>query len=261
MPYCALLRGDPHAHNCQQKRLPMLAVSRILRPTAIGGLLSLLFGITLIVSGVAARDAGGLVPIPEPGCGTIITVGLNPVCLTGTITVTKVVTGDATVPPEGFAVTLTSANCRLPDAESANPRSVHPGQAVSWTGLFQFAGPPDSNVKLICAYQLSEAAVPGFTATFAPSGDLQFPLDGDPSVVVTLTNASATSSAPSPTTSEPAATVTVESSVATAAPTATAPALAATGRSSTVPQVALGAGLSLLGLVLITGTRKRTRHA
>ena len=75
---------------------------RILRPTAIGGLLSLLFGITLIVSGISARDAGGLVPTPEPGCGTIINVGSVQACPTGTITVTKVVYRRRTGARRGF---------------------------------------------------------------------------------------------------------------------------------------------------------------
>lgn len=236
----------------------MPALTRVLRPSAIGGLLSLLFGITIIVSGVAAQDAGGLVAVP--GCGAISQAGTTvPTCPLGTVTVTKVVVGDAPVPETGFTVEISSTNCLI--LSDTPVLTVFPGEPTVSFQLFQFSGTPGSGSTVPCSYALTETPVAGFTASYAPAGAFQLPqTSGTSNVDVTITNTSQVAST-SPSTTSPAPTTEPATSTApataTVAPSTSAPALANTGRSNTTPQLILGAGLCLLGLVLIIGTARR----
>lgn len=239
--------------------------ARYVRPSAIGGLLSLLFGITLIVGGLSARDAAaGGGQQPQDYCGgmnSVVGVSVPSTCPVGTLTITKVTIGDAAVPPEGFTVTIASENCIFPDTEDEQiTLQIAPGASES-TELYQYGGLLNSNETVPCQYTISEDAAPGWTAAYAPAAVVELPQQNFvvTNVDVTITNTAPTPTpTPTPSITDPTTSAPV-SSVAPA-PSTSAPALAATGTSSTTPKIVLGAGLCVLGVVLIAGTRPKRAH-
>jgi hypothetical protein len=244
----------------------MFALTRILRPTALGGLLSLLFGITLIIGGLSARDAAGGDQLPTNYCGetifSAVGVALPTSCPVGTITITKVKVGDGTVPDGGFTVVITSDNCQLPGKTDSIAVLVSPGDTTKVTDLYQYAGLLNSQERNPCVYSVMENAAPGWTATYAPAGPVQLPQNDQAitNVTVVVTNTGTTPTpTPTPTTSIP--TTSAPASSVAPAPSTSAPALASTGRSSTTPQLILGGALCLLGLGLVIGTRPKASHA
>lgn len=240
----------------------MLAVSRILRPTAIGGLLSLLFGITLIVGGLSSRDNGVGAQQAIDYCGSPVVLGVTAAtCPLGTITITKETVGDAPLPPDGFTVTITSENCVLFETDDDEITfTVEPGESESSGELYQYAGAAGSDDTEPCLYTVTETAAPGWTASYSPAGAFALPQANSlTNVVVTITNTGTIAPTPSPSTDVP--TTSVPESSVVPAPTTSAPALAATGSANTTPQIAIGGGLCILGIALIAGTRPKRSHA
>lgn len=241
----------------------MFALTRILRPTALGGLLSLLFGITLIIGGLSARDAAGGSPAPTNYCGAIASaagVAMPTSCPVGTITITKVKVGDGVVPDGGFTVVITSDNCQLPGKTDSISVLVSPGDTTKVTDLYQYAGLLNSQERNPCVYSVMESAAPGWTATYSPVGAVQLPQNDQTitNVTVVVTN-TGTTPTPTPTITTTPPTSAPASSVVPA-PSTSAPALASTGSSSTIPQIILGGALCLVGLGLIIGTRPKASH-
>lgn len=133
--------------------------------------------------------------------GQSIPVGFAPT-FTGSITVTKVVTGDGPI-PTSWDVTLTSTtpNC-APGLDTVNSsttiynltHSTIPGTG----GTIVFSGLPNGyNYNAPCVYELVETPVDGWTPTFSPAGPYT---PGTGNINVTLTNSSPVSTTTSTTT-------------------------------------------------------------
>lgn len=245
----------------------MHALSRVLRPTAIGGVLSLLFGITLIFGSLSTRDAAGGSQQGQNYCGTPFSAaGVAPPteCPVGTITISKVAVGEGTVPDGGFTVVIDSDNCKLPGKAESISVLVSPGASKTVSDLYQYSGLLNSNERITCLYSVTEDAAPGWTTTYSPIGAVSLP-QNDQSITnvgVTVTNtAIVTTPTPTPTPSTSNPTTSAPASSVAPSPSTSAPALASTGSSNTTPQLLLGGGLCLLGLVLIAGTRPKASHA
>jgi hypothetical protein len=249
----------------------------------LGAVLSVLLGSVLIWIGLAASGtavAGTTTP-PAPCPLPLRAVAhARTICPTGTITVTEVtdLSADPSAnPPSQWTVTITSANCTMPDGSTP----VHQVLAIDNNGdatTDPLEIDADVSGQTHCEYAYVETPKARYTTTYDPTPPQSIPDTGaDSNLAVTVTNTIAalpTSSSPAPThtrthtaTATPTHTKSMSSSAAPTAVTSTssspAPILAVTGpRRSVGPSLYAGIGLCGLGLVLLlTGRRPRTaRH-
>jgi hypothetical protein len=247
--------------------------------------LSVLLGSVLIWMGLTASGtavAGTTAPGPA-SCEILDRAvhqprGEGEACPTGSITVTEVtdLSADPSAnPPSQWTVTITSANCTMPDGSMVDQVLAIGNNSNAFTDQLLLYGDAFTH-NIACEYAYAETPRARYTTTYDPTPPHAIPDTGaDSTLAVTVTNAIAalpTSSSPAPThtrthTATPTHTKSTSSSAAptavTSASSSAAPILAVTGpRSSVGPSVYAGIGLCGLGLVLLlAGRRPRTaRH-
>ena len=228
-----------------------------------GGVLCLVLGTVLLVTGLRSGATGDVGNVSSPCSGNI---GIAVSCPTGTIAVTEEthVTGTPVpTPPANWTVHITSS---CDDPATGNPVAQDvtvPNNATGTsTALFVF----DTTAhNASCSYALAETGAPaGYIATFTPTSPVTIPWDetnSGSSLKVALVNAlEVASRTPSPT---PTRTRTASSSSAaepTATETSSAAPVAATGPREQIRATAwIGGALFLLGLVLLVTGRRRPR--
>jgi hypothetical protein len=241
---------------------------------SFGGVLCLVLGTVLLVTGLRSGASGDVGIVPSPCSGGV--VGVAATCPTGTISITETtqVTGTPVpTPPANWTVHVTST---CDDPLTGNPVAQDVTVPNNGTGgstaLFVFDTTAHNSS---CSYALTETGAPaGYTPTFTPTSPLTIPWDQSNSGStrsVALVNALVVATpTPSPTltptrtataTATPTATATA---TATAEPTSDAPSSAAavanTGPHEQVRATAwIGGALCVLGLVLLLAGRRRPR--
>jgi hypothetical protein len=233
---------------------------------SLGGLLCLLLGTVLLVTGLRSGATGDVGDVSTPCNGG--DVGGVSLCPTGTISFTEStnVTGTPVpTPPANWTVHVTSS-CNDPLTGSAVAQDVMvPNDGTgSTTALFVF---DSTSHGTHCSYAFSETGAPaGYTATFTPASPVTIPWNESNSgselkvdLVNALTVASRTPTpTPTPTTSAAPSSESAQPT-STAAPSSAAP-VANTGPHEQVRATAwIGGALCVLGLVLLVAGRRQPR--
>jgi len=229
---------------------------------SLGGLLCLLLGGVLLVTGLRSGATGDVGDVSQPCSGG--NIGGVSLCPTGTITFTETtqVTGTPVpTPPATWTVHVTSS---CDDPLTGNPVAqdvtVPNNGAQSTTALFVF---DDTTHNTNCSYAFTETGAPaGYTPTFTPVSPATIPWNESSSgsnLPVALVNAlTVTSPTPTATASRTrtrTATATAEPT-SSAAPSSQAP-VANTGPHEQVrATVWIGGALCVLGLVLLVAARR-----
>src|SRR4051794_27404677 len=196
----------------------------------LGALLCLALGAVLITTGLT-ESSGATIGLATATCGAPVIGSVTLVCPTGTIAITE-----STVLPSGATATPPAGGWQVDITSSClNPGT---GLPVSLTVTIADGGTGTSDPLFVytsqahttkCTYTLSEHAVAGFTAVFAPTSPVDLPFNNtgtgnDRKVDLTNTAAVVTSSAaptsttpstPAPSTSASTSTSTSPSAVET----------------------------------------------
>jgi hypothetical protein len=248
-----------------------------------GAILCLILGFVLIQGGLSTSSSSSVGTVSDPCTVTnsVAHIGTTGFCGLGELTVDELTTANGQDAPASWSLTL-DTNCALPEGELAT-QPIDDGGTVTWDGLFVYTN--DDRTEQ-CSYTLTEAAVPGFTATFTPPGPYTFDDEFNPddafkpaiaglSQPVALANIGAAATTSASSSASSSASASASSSAAPTSAQATVPSTAPSFSSSSSPVLAttgphrpvrgsLIAGIALVlfgGFLLIAGRRPRqARH-